>query len=56
MLDVAIDFSIPTAAVSNISLFIPTYLWFQEQPDGFTFDEMVSLCREKNSFYLEFQL
>jgi 4-hydroxy-tetrahydrodipicolinate reductase len=52
--DVAIDFSIPTAAVSNISNCLHSNVPVISGTTGWLahFDEMVSLCREKNGAFI----
>ncbi|EIA10445.1 dihydrodipicolinate reductase [Flavobacterium frigoris PS1] len=52
--DVAIDFSIPTAAVSNISSCFNANVPVISGTTGWLehFDEMVSLCKEKNGAFI----
>jgi 4-hydroxy-tetrahydrodipicolinate reductase len=52
--DVAIDFSIPTAAVSNISNCFNTNVPVISGTTGWLahFDEMVTLCNEKNGAFI----
>jgi 4-hydroxy-tetrahydrodipicolinate reductase len=52
--DVAIDFSIPTAAVSNISNCFHSNVPVISGTTGWLahFDEMVSLCKEKNGAFI----
>ena len=52
--DVAIDFSVPTAAVSNISNCFNTNVPVVSGTTGWLehYDEMVALCKEKNGAFI----
>ncbi|UOK43870.1 MULTISPECIES: 4-hydroxy-tetrahydrodipicolinate reductase [Flavobacterium] len=52
--DVAIDFSVPTAAVSNISQCFATNVPVVSGTTGWLeqYDEMVALCKEKNGAFI----